>query len=124
MRGALASFVDHPLRVRVGLRENFLVTLLRFGELFFNFLRIELALLDLAPALLKYRKDWSVGEAPQNQRHDYKANYLRKEQPRIPAEGLGCIVQRLTKTTGRSGNDQIHNLTPKELFLSRWQRCQ
>src|SRR5437667_326203 len=118
MRSALASFVDHFLRVRVGLRENFLVTLFCFGELFFDFLRIELALLDLAPPLLQYRKDWFVGEAPQKQRHDHKASHLRQEQPRIPAESLGRIMQRFTETTRRSSDDYIHNSSAKALLLA------
>src|SRR6266496_5348296 len=109
MRGAFARFINHPLGVRVGLRDDFLVTLLRFGEFFFYFFRIELAFLDLAPALLQYRKDWLVREPPQEQCHDHKADHLRKEQLPIPTESFSCAVKRFAKTTCRSGNDRIHN---------------
>ena len=51
MGSALTRFINHPLPVGIGLSDNFLVTLLRFSEFLLDFLGINLAFLDLAPAL-------------------------------------------------------------------------
>src|ERR1051325_7106460 len=53
VRRAFTGFVDHLLRVGIGFRDNFLIALLRFSEFLFDFLGIDLAFLDLAPALLE-----------------------------------------------------------------------
>ena len=76
MRAAFASFVDHLLCLGVCFGQNFRIARLRFGQLFFDFLRIELAFLDRAPALLQHSKNWLVGEALQQERYDTKANHL------------------------------------------------
>src|SRR5215475_6391211 len=70
MRSAFSRFIDHFLPVRISLRHNFLVTLLRFSEFFFDFLGINLTLLDLAPTLLKHSKDWFVSKALQKECND------------------------------------------------------
>jgi hypothetical protein len=54
----------------------------------------------LLPALLEHIENWFVGETFQQQGDDDKANYLRKEQPWIPSEGLGGIAHRIHNATG------------------------
>src|SRR4029453_4870118 len=109
MRSAVTRFVDHFLSVCVSLRDDLLVTLLRFGELLLDFFRVDLAFFDLAPPLLEHRKDWLVSEAPEKQCPDHKAKPLRKEQLPGPAECFGCLVQRFIKTTRcGGGDDHIH----------------
>src|SRR6266516_4922537 len=109
MRSAFASFIDHCLRVRVRLCQYFLVTLLRFGEFFFYFLLIKLTLLDLASALLQYRKDWFVGEALQKICDDAETDHLRQKQLPIPAERFGCIAQDIGYASATRGDYHIHN---------------
>src|SRR5216110_247808 len=80
MRSAFARFIDHFLSVRVRLRQNLLVALLRLGELFLDFFSVELALFDLPPTFLKNGKDWLVREALQKECNNAEANDLRQKQ--------------------------------------------
>src|SRR4030095_8980785 len=109
MRSAFARLINHFLSVGIRLCQNFLITLLCLGELLFDFFRVDLALFDLAPAFLQHRKDWLVGKAPPESRHNRKTNHLCKEQLPGPTECFGRIVQRFSKTTRRSSSDDyIH----------------
>src|SRR5205814_6559705 len=74
---ALSRASSIILPVRIGLRDDFLVTLLRFSEFLFDFLRIKLAFLDLAPALPEHSKDRLVSEALQKECNNAEANDLR-----------------------------------------------
>src|SRR5437773_8257714 len=67
MRSAFARFIDHFLSVRVRFRQNLLVTLLRFGELFLDFFSVKLALFDLPPTFLKNGKNRLVCESLQKE---------------------------------------------------------
>src|SRR5678816_4333439 len=107
MRSAFSRFIDHFLRVRIGLRDNFLVTLLGFSEFLFDFLGIKLALLDLAPTLLEQSKDWFISEALQKECNNAEANNLRQKQLPVPAEGFGCIAQDISDASATRGNNQI-----------------
>src|SRR6476620_1593064 len=111
MRGAFSRFIDHSLPVRIGFRDNFLVTLLRFSEFLFDFLRIKLAFLDLAPALLEHSKNWLVSEALQKECNDAEANHLRQKQLPIPAKRFGCIAQDISDASATRGNNQVHKLS-------------
>src|SRR6266702_5154161 len=110
MRGAFARFVYHFLRVRVPLRDNFLVTLLGFSEFLFDFLGINLAFLDLAATLLEHSKDWFISEALQKECNDAEANDLRQKQLPIPAEGFSCFAQDVGYASAAGGNYQVHKL--------------
>src|SRR6476659_3237934 len=111
MRSALSRFIDHFLRIRIGLCDNFLVTLLSFSELLFDFLRIKLAFLDLAPALLEHSKDWFVSEALQKECNDAEANHLRQKQLPIPAEGFSCFAQNVGDASADGGNNHDQKLS-------------
>src|SRR5580765_7966396 len=111
MGGAFTCFIDHFLRVRIGLRDNFLVTLLRFSEFLFDFLRIKLAFLDLAPTLLEHSKDWFVSETLQKVCDDAEADDLRQKQFPIPAKRFGCIAQDISNASATRGNNQVHKLS-------------
>src|SRR6476620_4359766 len=104
MRGAFSRFVDHSLPVRIGLCDDFLVTLLRFSEFLFDFLGIKLAFLDLAPTLLEPSKDWFVSEALQKECNNAEADHLRQKQLPIPAEGLSCLAQNVGDASTAGGN--------------------
>src|SRR5213595_1858257 len=106
MRGALSRFIDHFLCVRIGLRDNFLVTLLGFSEFLFDFLGIKLAFLDLAPTLLEHSKDWFVSEALQKECNNAEANHLRQKQLPIPAERFSCFTQDVGYASAGGGNYQ------------------
>src|SRR5438874_1354946 len=110
MCGAFPCFIDHSLPVRIGLRDDFLVTLLGFGEFLFDFLRIKLAFLDLSPALLEHSKDWFVSEALQKECNNAEANHLRQKQFPIPAEGFSCFAQDISDASAAGGNNQVHKL--------------
>src|SRR6266480_3020812 len=110
MRGAFSRFIDHFLRVRIGLRDNFLVTLLRFSEFLFDFLRIKLAFLDLAPTLLEHSKNWFVSEALQKECNDAEANHLRQKQLPVPAEGFSCFAENVGDASADGGNNNVHKL--------------
>src|SRR5215470_390457 len=110
MRSAFARFINHFLRVRVGLRDDFLITLLCLRELLFDFFRVYLALFDLAPALLQNCKDRFVSEALQKERDNAEANDLRQKQFPIPAERFSCLAQDVTYASAASGNYQVHKL--------------
>src|SRR5436190_56314 len=111
MRSALSRFVDHFLRVRISLRDNFLVTLLSFSEFLFDFLRIELAFLDLAPALLQHSKDWLVSEALQKECNNAEADHLRQKQLPIPAESFSRLAQNISDASAARGNNRVHKLS-------------
>src|SRR5437764_14297585 len=111
MRSAFSRFIDHFLRVCIGLRHNFLVTLLSFSELLFDFLGIKLAFLDLAPALLEHSKNWFVSKALQKECNNAEANHLRQKQLPIPAEGFSCFAQNVGDASGTGGNNQVHKLS-------------
>src|SRR4029450_8672747 len=111
MGGAFPCFIDHFLRVRIALRDNFLVTLLCLREFLFDFLGINLAFLDLAPTLLQYGKDWFVSEALQKLCDDAETDDLRQKQLPIPAESFGCIAQDISDASATRGNNQIHKLS-------------
>src|SRR5439155_833852 len=89
---------------------NFLVTLFCFGELFFDFLRIELALLDLAPPLFQQCKDRFVSESLQKERNNAEANNLRQKQLPVPAECFSCFAQDVGHASAAGGNYQVHKL--------------
>src|SRR5580765_5967917 len=110
MRGAFSRFIDHSLPVGIGLRDNFLVTLLRFSEFLFDFLGIKLAFLDLAPTFLEHSKDWFVSEALQKECNNAEANHLRQKQLPIPAECLSCFAQNFGDASSAGGNNQVHKL--------------
>src|SRR6266550_9322443 len=111
MRRAFARFVDHLLRVDIGLRDDFLVTLLCLREFLFDFLGINLAFLDLAPTLLEHSKDWFVSEALQKICNNAEANDLRQKQLPIPAEGFCCFTQDVGDASAAGGNNQVHKLS-------------
>ena len=52
-----------------------------------DLLRIQMSLRNLLPALLEHIENWFVGKALQQKGDDNEANYLREEQPGIPAKG-------------------------------------
>src|SRR5262249_29652368 len=108
---AFTGFINHPLSVRMRLCDYFLVPFLGFGEFLFDFLSINLAFLDRAPALLEHSKDWFVSEALQKECNDAEANDLREKQLPIPAERFGCLLQDIghASATG-DGNYQVHKL--------------
>jgi hypothetical protein len=60
-----------------------------------NLLCIQISLRNLLPALLEYTKNWFVGKTLQQIGDDDKADYLSKEQLRIPSKGLGGIAHRI-----------------------------
>src|SRR6476646_4442597 len=111
MRSALSRFIDHFLRIRIGLCNNFLVTLLSFTEFLFDFLRIKLAFLDLAATLLQHSKDWFVSEALQKECNDAEADHLRQKQLPIPAEGFSCFAQNVGDASVAGGNNHVHKLS-------------
>src|SRR5207237_9141441 len=110
MRSAFARFIDHFLSVRVRLRQNLLVTLLRLGELFLDFFSVKLALFDLPPTFLKNGKDWLVREALQKECNNAEANDLRQKQLPIPAERFSCFAQNVGYASAAGGNYHIHTL--------------
>src|SRR3982750_3130321 len=112
MRSAFSRFIDHFLRVCIGLRHNFLVTLLSFSELLFDFLRIKLAFLDLAPTFLEHSKNWFVSEALQKECNNAEADHLRQKQLPIPAESFSRLAQNISDASARSGNNHVHKLSP------------
>src|SRR5205823_7072051 len=111
MRGALSRFIDHFLCVRIGLGDNFLVTLLGFSEFLFDFLGINLAFLDLATTLLEHSKNRFVSETLQKECNDAEANDLRQKQLPIPAEGFSCFTQDVGYASAAGGNNQVHKLS-------------
>src|SRR5438874_6221849 len=111
MRSAFARFIDHFLSVRVRLRQNLLITLLRFGELLLDFFSVKLALFDLAPTFLKNGKDRLVCEALQKERNDAETNHLRDKQLPIPAERFSCFTQDVGYGSDAGGNYQVHKLS-------------
>src|SRR5213592_2349657 len=110
MRSAFTRLVDHFLRIRVGLSENFLIALLRFGKLSFYFLRIELALLDLAATLLQDCEDRFICESLQKECNNAEANDLRQKQLPIPSERFSCFAQDVGYASAARGNYQVHKL--------------
>jgi hypothetical protein len=111
MRSAFARFIDHFLRIYIPLRDNFLVTLLCFGKLLLDFIRIDLALFNLAPALLKHCKDRFVSKALQKVCNNAEANDLRQKQLPIPAKRVGCFAKDVGYTSAAGGNYQVHKLS-------------
>src|SRR5215469_6061756 len=108
MRGAFTRFIDHPLPVGIGLRHNFLVTLLRFSEFLFDFFGINLAFLNLAPTLLEHSKDWFVSEALQKVCNNAEANDLRQKQLPVPAEHLSCFARNVADAAAGGGKYRYH----------------
>src|SRR5215467_10906357 len=111
MRSAFTRFINHFLPVRIRFRDNLLVTLLRFGQFLPNFLRINLAFLDLAPTLLEHSKDWFVSESLQKECNDAEANDLRQKQLPIPAKGFSCFTQDVGDASAAGGNNEVHKLS-------------
>src|SRR5436190_15595534 len=112
MRGALSRFIDHFLCVRIGLRDNFLVTLLGFSEFLFDFLGIKLAFLDLAPTLLEHSKNWFVSKALQKECNNAEADHLRQKQLPIPPESFSRLAQNISDASAAGGNNHVHKLSP------------
>src|SRR5213592_383301 len=110
MRSAFSRFIDHFLRVCIGLRHNFLVTLLSFSEFLFDFLGIKLAFLDLAPTLLEHSKNWFVSEALQKECNNAEADHLRQKQLPVPAEGFSCFAENVGDASAAGGNNHVHKL--------------
>src|SRR4030095_3465625 len=110
MCSAFSRFVYHLLRIGVRLSDDFLITLLRFGEFLFDFFGINLAFLDLAPTLLEHSKDWFVSEALQKVCNDAEANDLRQKQFPVPAEGFSCFAQDVGNASAAGGSNQVHKL--------------
>src|SRR5207244_11934553 len=106
-----ARFVDHLLRVCIGLRNIFLVTLLRLREFLLDFFRVNLAFFDLAPTLLEYSKNWFVSETLQKVCDDAEADDLRQKQFPIPAKRFGCIAQDISDASATRGNNHVHKLS-------------
>src|SRR6187200_369344 len=104
MRSALSRFIDHFLRVRISLCDNFLVTLLGFSELLFDFLCVKLAFLNLAATLLQHSKDWFVSKALQKECNNAEADHLRQKQLPIPAESFSCFAQNVGDASVAGGN--------------------
>src|SRR6516162_7162016 len=104
MRSAVARFVNHSLRVRVPLRDNFLVTRLGLGQLLPDFFGVDLALLDFASAFLQYRKDRFVSEALQKECNNAEANHLRQKQLPIPAKRFSCFAKDVGYASTAGGN--------------------
>jgi len=93
---AFARFVDHLLRLRVRLRQNFSVTLFRFGELLLDLLGVQLRFGDPLATLFEHGQDRLVSETLQDQRHDDEADDLRQEQLWFPSKllsGLTCLIE-------------------------------
>src|SRR5207247_5944764 len=111
MRSAFARFINHFLSVGIRLCQNFLVTLFCFGQFLSNFLRVELAFFDLAPALFQQSKDRFVSEPLQKERNNAEANNLRQKQLPIPAEGFSCFTQDVGYASATRGNNQVHKLS-------------
>src|ERR1700730_1346577 len=110
MRCAFARFIDHFLRVSVRLRNNLLVTLLRFGQFFPDLLGIELALFNLSPPIFKNGEDRLVSEPTQQKCDNAEANDLRQEELPIPAECLGGSAQHVSHAAAGSRDYQSHRL--------------
>ena len=70
------------------LRQDFLIALLRFGELLLDLLGVQQALRNALPALFQDSEDRLVGESFQEQRDDDEADDLREENPDVKAERL------------------------------------
>src|SRR6266700_1279837 len=110
MRSAFARFIDHFLSVRVPLRDNFLVTLLRLGEFLLDLFRVELALFNLAASLLEHGKNRFVCESLQKECNNAEANDLRQKQLPVPAECFRCFAQDVGYASAAGGNYQVHKL--------------
>src|SRR4029077_19244248 len=90
--------------------QDLLVTLLCFGQFLFDFLRVELAFFDLAPALFQQSKDRFVSESLQKERNNAEANNLRQKQLPVPAECFSCFAQDVGHASAAGGNYQAHKL--------------
>src|SRR5205807_9990330 len=110
MRTALARFVDHPLRIGIRLRHNFLITLLCLSEFLSDFLRVKLAFFDLSPPIFEHGQDRFVSELAKQNHDDAKANNLGQKKLPLPAERIGGIAQRLGKTSRSSSDHRIHKI--------------
>src|SRR4030095_167501 len=110
MGGAFPRFINHFLPVRVGSRENFLVTLLGFGEFLLYFFRVDLALFDLSPALFQQSKDRFVSEALQKERNNAEPNDLRQKQLPVPAEHFSCLTHNVADASAGGGKYRYHKI--------------
>ena len=107
MCAAFPRFVDHSLRIGVGLGEDLSITLLGFRELLFDLLRIQQAFGDSLSPLFQDTEDRLVGKAAQQERDDREADYLREKQPRIPAEGFGGFLGGIRRTPLLAWRDSL-----------------
>jgi len=96
--GTFTRLVDHLLRGGVGVRENLGIALLRVGQLLLDLLRVKQAFSNALPPLFEDAEDRLVGKTPQRERHNRKADYLRKEQPQIEAERARCFSSNIAET--------------------------
>src|SRR5438874_6250937 len=97
MRRAGARFLDHLLRLGIGLRQNLGVTLLGLGQLLLDLLRIQMRLCNLLPALLEHTKNWFVGKGLQQIGDDNEANYLREEELGVPTKELSSVTHSIAE---------------------------
>ncbi len=93
--GTGPRFVDHLLRFAVALGQDFLVALLGFRELLFDLLGIEKPFRDPLPALFQHLEDRLVGELPQEQRDDDKADHLREEDPEVETKSFSRFAHEV-----------------------------
>src|SRR5262249_17190722 len=110
MRTTFTGFINHPLSVRIRLCDYFLVPFLGFGEFLFDFLGINLALLDRAPALFEHGKDWFVRKGWQKVCKNAEANDLRQKQLPVPAEHLSCFTHNVADAAAGGGKYRYHRI--------------
>src|SRR5439155_4097953 len=110
MRSAFARFIDHFLSVRIRLRQNFMITFLRFSEFFPDFFRVDLALFNLAAPLLEHGEDRFICESLQKECNNAEANDLRQKQLPIPSERFSCFTQNVGYSSATGSNYQVHKL--------------
>jgi len=79
MRAAFTRLVDHFLRLCIGFRQNFGVTLLRFGQLLFDLLGVQETLFDAAPPFFQNSENRFVSKTTQQQSDNREADYLREK---------------------------------------------
>src|SRR4030095_10726188 len=110
MRSAFARLINHFLSVCIRFCQNFLVTLLRFGQFLLDLFGVDLALFDLAPALFKKSKDRFVSEPLQKERNNAEANDLRQKQLPVPAEHMSCFTHNVADASAGGGKYRYHKI--------------
>src|ERR1700746_832240 len=109
MRSAFTRFINHFLPVRIRFRDNLLVTLLRFGQFLPNFVRVDLALFDLALTLFQQGKDRFVSESCQKERNTAESKDLHKKKLPIPAEVVSRFAQDVGYASAAGGKYRYYH---------------